>query len=241
MYLFKKTSLALLLPLSLLGCSGIMSSDDEETTLYSITVNASPPEGGSVGPSSGSYEEGTEVSVEAIAADGWEFVNWTGDMESEENPLTFEITGDTELTANFVDQRSTYTMEMQVMDAEDSLNLGFGRVDGGTDGFDEGLDEEAPPPPPEGALNAYFEVGDLDLFRDFRNYTASQTEWTLQYQVGSGEDFKLEWNLTEDSQSKGSLTLTDSDSSFEVDMFSENSHTISGTTGGTLLIQYSRE
>ncbi len=240
MRLLKITCFAIAISMTFWGCT-TGPDDNNEPTEYSLSASASPSEGGTVDPSSGDFEEGSEVTVEATASEGWTFANWTGDQESSENPLTFTIDGDTEITANFEDQRSMYAMELEAIDADDTLGLGFGQADGATDGFDNGIDEEAPPPPPEGALNAYFEIDDLDLFQDYRSNIDTQVEWTLQYQVGSGEDLKLEWSFSDETQIEGSLTLTDSDGTFEVDMLSESSHTISGATSGSVLIQYSLE
>lgn len=207
-----------------------------EEQMYSLTATASPTEGGSVDPASGTFQEGSEVSVEATPSEGWSFVNWTGDQESQENPLTFTMSGDTELTANFEDQRSFYTMSMRVIDAEDTVEVSFGQAEDATPGLDAGIDEEAPPPPPEGALNAYFEINDLKLFQDFRSPVALQAEWALKYQIGSGQEVTLEWELTKNNQLPGSLKLSDKNSSFDINMFEEGSHAISSTTSGTLII-----
>ncbi|MBO5361935.1 MAG: starch-binding protein [Paludibacteraceae bacterium] len=66
---------------------------------YNVTVTA---ENGTV-EGAGEYEEGTEVTLTATPADGYEFVNWTsGETEvSTANPFTFTVTSDTTLVANF--------------------------------------------------------------------------------------------------------------------------------------------
>jgi len=239
MRLLKTTCFAVTISIAFWGCSsGTGPNENEEPTEYSFSVSASPSEAGSVDPAGGSVKADSAITVEAIANEGWAFVNWTGDQESDENPLTFNIDQNIDLTANFEDQRSVYLLDLDVIDAEDTLALGFGQREGGTDSFDNGIDEEAPPAPPEGALNAYFDINDLDLFQDYRSNTDTIVEWTLQYQVGSGEDLKLEWSFSDETQIEGSLVLTDSGGSFEVDMQSESSHTITGATSGSVIIQY---
>jgi len=47
------------------------------------------------------YEAGTTVELTANAADGWEFVEWQGDLNSSSNPNTIIIDGDKNITAVF--------------------------------------------------------------------------------------------------------------------------------------------
>ena len=65
------------------------------------TVSASAENGTVEG--AGQYEEGTQATLTATAAEGYEFVNWTieGTEVSTENPYTFAVTADLALVANF--------------------------------------------------------------------------------------------------------------------------------------------
>ncbi len=47
------------------------------------------------------YREGTMVTLTAVADDGFDFSSWTGDLKSGENPVTFVIDGNKEITAGF--------------------------------------------------------------------------------------------------------------------------------------------
>ena len=70
---------------------------------YTVTVSASPEEGGSVS-GGGSYEEDTSVTVTATANDGYTFkvwVNENGDPVSNEAEYTFTVTENCELVAVF--------------------------------------------------------------------------------------------------------------------------------------------
>ncbi len=50
------------------------------------------------------YEEGTEVELEAIQTDeDYEFLEWTGDVENEDEVITITMDEDKEITANFED------------------------------------------------------------------------------------------------------------------------------------------
>ncbi len=68
---------------------------------YTITVTASPAEGGTV-TGGGEYTDGTTATINAMPNEGYEFVKWTsGETEYEEVELTFEVTEAAEYTATF--------------------------------------------------------------------------------------------------------------------------------------------
>ncbi len=74
-------------------------------TTYDLHLEVQPENAGSVS-GAGEYQEGDEVSITAIPNGGWEFVNWTGDVEvlADENAAATTLTmptGDVELTAHF--------------------------------------------------------------------------------------------------------------------------------------------
>ncbi|MFC1969201.1 InlB B-repeat-containing protein, partial [Chloroflexota bacterium] len=65
-----------------------------------LTVNSSPPAGGSV-TGGGTYECGTQVPVEAIPADEcWVFTGWSGDLSGDTNPTSILLDGGKNITAN---------------------------------------------------------------------------------------------------------------------------------------------
>ena len=68
--------------------------------LFTVTVNANPSTGGNVS-GSGIFQSSTQRSVSANPNSGYEFVNWTGSLNSSSNPLQFLLTGNKNLTANF--------------------------------------------------------------------------------------------------------------------------------------------
>lgn len=77
----------------------ILSTVTPEPVMFTVTATA---ENGTV-EGAGDYEEGTEATLTATPAEGYEFVNWTsGETEvSTANPFTFTVTSDTTLVANF--------------------------------------------------------------------------------------------------------------------------------------------
>lgn len=88
---------------------------------YTVTLTADPPSSGSVNPSlaancigdPGKYEHGTSVDFTAVAAPGYVFSNWSGDITGSTNPYTnLSIIGPRNITANFVEQDYTLTLNV---------------------------------------------------------------------------------------------------------------------------------
>jgi len=120
------------------------SEESSEPTEYSFSVTPSPSEGGTVAPNDSSYEAGTEVSVEATPNEGWTFSNWSGDVESSDNPLTFTINSDTEITANFEEDEPQHNLSVSTVPSEG------GSVDPTDGSFDEGTEVDVTANPAEG-------------------------------------------------------------------------------------------
>jgi Divergent InlB B-repeat domain len=70
-------------------------------TTFTLTIAAGP--GGATNPAPGSYiyEEGTWVSVQALAATAYQFDNWTGDASGSANPYTVAMSNNKSIQANF--------------------------------------------------------------------------------------------------------------------------------------------
>ena len=232
--------------LALAGCSEITGGDDEDDddsngdpTTYELTVNTAPSEGGSVDPESGTYEEGETVEVTASASDGWAFTEWTGSVNAADNPLTVEITEDTEITANFEQTTSAnaYSRELSITDGTNTEVLTWGMETDASDGFDDGLDNEAPPQPPEGSFYGHFAINAYNLFTDYRPVVTERTVWEIQFGPGDGT-VSLSWDLS-DSNHQGSLTLTDAldNPSTEIDMSAQSSFEVPDEVTTMYIIQ----
>lgn len=81
---------------------------------YNLSLAASPAEGGTV-EGGGVYDYGTSVTVTTTPAGGYTFTNWTdasGAVASTEAEYTFTLTGTTYLTANFVREAKTITLNV---------------------------------------------------------------------------------------------------------------------------------
>ncbi len=80
--------------------------------LYDLILLAEPLNGGSV-TGEGKYEEGAGVSIGAIANEGWEFVEWTGDIAYVDDPDSADAivtmpAQDVSITANFQEVEQEY-------------------------------------------------------------------------------------------------------------------------------------
>ncbi|MDA0922715.1 MAG: hypothetical protein O2953_03390 [Bacteroidetes bacterium] len=67
-------------------------------TQYTLTVSAG--EGGTVSTEGGTYDEGTEVTITATPAEGYEFVGWEGN-DNQSNSFTISINSNLTIQANF--------------------------------------------------------------------------------------------------------------------------------------------
>ena len=105
-----------------------------EPEFFTLTLEANPAEGGTVS-GAGEYEAGETVAVDAVAADGFEFVNWTnanGDVVSTDASFDFEMpAADATLTANF-DAIPVYTLTLAVNPDGTGTVTGAGDYTAGT-------------------------------------------------------------------------------------------------------------
>ena len=58
------------------------------TKLYTLTASRTPTSGGGVSPSSGTYDEGEEVTLRATPAEYYKFNGWSGDASGSSDHLT---------------------------------------------------------------------------------------------------------------------------------------------------------
>ena len=91
-----------LLPLILLIFFACSKNDDETKSIFSLIVDST--EGGYVSSTGGDYEEGSLVSVSAIANDGYVFIGWTGSSTSTFNEVELTMNSGKYLTAVFEKQ-----------------------------------------------------------------------------------------------------------------------------------------
>ena len=66
------------------------NTSNQEQTITSFDINITSTEGGTVNVSSGSYEEGTVLTITASTSEGFVFSNWTG-FDSTDNTITINV------------------------------------------------------------------------------------------------------------------------------------------------------
>jgi hypothetical protein len=88
-------------------------SYDMEVPEYTLTVDVLGNGVVNKDPDQINYTYGEEVELTAVAAAGWSFVNWSGDVISTTNPLDLVILDDTTLTATFT--QDEYTLVLNVV------------------------------------------------------------------------------------------------------------------------------
>ena len=98
-----------------------------------ITAMAEPIEGGSVS-GGGTYESDSNCTLNAVAAVGYEFVNWTlnGSQVSTEASFSFTVTGNAVYVAHFSKTVNHYTVSTNVQPANAGSVIGAGIYEEGT-------------------------------------------------------------------------------------------------------------
>lgn len=92
-----KTSLQILL----LVIFFISCSKDKPIVQYKLTTEIIPTEGGTVSPSSGTFDVGTEVMLTATPSSEYIFKEWTGGMIGTTNPMKIIMSSDKNLSVVF--------------------------------------------------------------------------------------------------------------------------------------------
>ena len=91
----------------------LLFSCQKEIIEYELNIIKNPSEGGVVSPNGGFYSEGTNLSVVAEPNSEYEFVNWTGDVESSSNSVNILMDSDKSITANFIKKKYELKIEVE--------------------------------------------------------------------------------------------------------------------------------
>jgi len=82
-------------------------------TSYTLNVNVVGQGAVSLSPEGGEYLEGTEVEMTATPIEGFDFVGWSGDLSSTDNPLTVTMDTNMNVTATF--EPSKYALNVTIV------------------------------------------------------------------------------------------------------------------------------
>ncbi|HPR26597.1 M6 family metalloprotease domain-containing protein [Lentimicrobium sp.] len=104
-----------------------------QVVMFTVVTEADPSEGGTT-TGDGQYSQGSQATVSAIPADGWEFVAWmeNGVIVSQSAVYTFVASSDRMLTASFTEFPLTYTISLTAVPAEGGTVEGAGTYTAGT-------------------------------------------------------------------------------------------------------------
>ena len=98
--------------------------------IYTLTISAG--DGGTVSMEGGEYQNGTEIEVIAIPNEGYEFLRWTGAIESENSLINFNLYQNEEIMALFVPETSLNNGLIETCKLKNDsapLSLGFPRYE----------------------------------------------------------------------------------------------------------------
>ncbi len=91
-------------------CSKDESSQEQPAQQYQLNVQVLPANGGAVSPSSGTFQEGEQVTITATpSSERYDFNNWTGDATGSPNTFIVTMNANKNITANFMEIAPVYT------------------------------------------------------------------------------------------------------------------------------------
>ena len=106
--------------LSDITLTGDFEGTPEAVPVYTLNVKSGMEGAGkiAVNPSGNEFDAGTEITLSVTENFGYHFAAWTdaqGNVVSDKNPYTFEISANTDLTANF-DKNNVYALNYVAID-----------------------------------------------------------------------------------------------------------------------------
>ncbi len=109
-------------------------SCEKKITRYDLTTTVTPTEGGTISPTSGSYDEGTTVKLTSTPSTGYEFKEWSGGITGTTNPISVTMNSNKSITGVF--SKKTYplniTFEGEGTVTEEIITLKSNSYDYGT-------------------------------------------------------------------------------------------------------------
>ena len=124
-----------------------------------------------------------------------------------------------------------FEVPLTVTDGFNSQNLTIGVNRDGTDDFDAGLDNYAPPSPPSGSFDTRLTWNFVDYFKDIRDNSITEKTFVIVYQPGTSGSIIIYWDRATLS-ALGAFTMVDNvtGTMFNLDMTTEDSLNISSNS-----------
>ncbi len=79
----------------------LISCGTENNPTFTLSVNSSPQEGGTISPTSGVYPENEVVTITATPSTGWMFLRWEGDWTGSSSPTNITMNKNYSIVALF--------------------------------------------------------------------------------------------------------------------------------------------
>jgi hypothetical protein len=160
-------------------------------------------------PWSGTFAEGTNVTLETVADNGWDFSAWSGDLTGSTNPTTITMNADKAITANFTETHDNSLVGYWKMD-EASWDGTAGEVEDSSGGGHHGTSYG-------GANTVLGKIGNAGSFDGVDDYVAVPDNDLLDLT----EDFSIGfWAKAIDPTSTGAMILV---SKLRADTWNEGS------------------
>ncbi|MFP3871481.1 MAG: InlB B-repeat-containing protein [Candidatus Natronoplasma sp.] len=193
-----------------------IQEDENILTISRVGEGTTEPE-----PGSHTYTAGEEVTVEAMPAEGWSFVEWTGDYEGMEDVINITMDEDKEITAHFQEEPDVNMTELMVnIEGSGAVEVEGEPVDDGWTGeYEEGTEVTLTAMPAEGYEFAMW-TGDhgsteeeititMDINKDITAHFEQVVEEMYELTVATEGEGEIEINPNQTEYEEGTeVTLT---------------------------------
>jgi len=106
--MIKRSKLLFIALLLVISCN-----KETDPPIYTLTTHVIPPDGGSISPDTGEYEENATVDLYATPNDEYVFSRWSGSLSETSNPITLKMTSNKTITAEFVKKQYELTITIE--------------------------------------------------------------------------------------------------------------------------------
>lgn len=108
----KKQVLFILILLMIVNLAACTFYDFDELQRFKLVIEKLGNGTVTVSPEKSYYQKGDKVTLTAIAAEGWEFVTWSGNLNSTESPVTIVLENSSPIIATFTNPNVSYTLQV---------------------------------------------------------------------------------------------------------------------------------